>query len=119
MSSLILEIIRHGKVIAVGTDKSNAPGFVKEFASHIGAKVIGPDFDLTRKEKRKIASKFADNRHEIDALASAMYAYKRIKPFLNKLGIHLKNVNREDEFYYVVNMIMAKKANSISVALES
>lgn len=53
MSTLILEIIKEGKVIVIGTDKAKAPKFVEKTAAKIGARLIIPREDLTVEEKEK------------------------------------------------------------------
>ena len=117
LNSLIFKVARCGNIVAVATDKSIPPFFIKQFASYTGAIIINPEFDLRRKIKRKLANGLTSNKHERDALASAICAYKRIKPFINKLEMHLKGINRESELHNILNLIITKKSSCISSAL--
>lgn len=96
MSSVIVEMIKQGKVIIIGTDKGKAPKFVEKLSSKIGARLIGPKEDLRVEEKREFTKGYEfGNEHEKDALASAIYAFKRIRRLLRKVDVYLKNHNKE------------------------
>ncbi len=97
MSSLILDIIREGKVVVIGTDKSKTPKFVEKVASKIGARVVKPEEDLKVEEKRELTRTYEfSNEHEKDALASAVYAFKRVRKLLAKADVYLRKHGKED-----------------------
>ncbi len=96
MSSLILDIIREGKVVVIGTDKSKTPKFVEKIASKIGARVVRPEEDLKVEEKRELTRTYEfSNEHEKDALASALYAFKRVRKLLIKADVYLRKHGKE------------------------
>lgn len=96
MSSLIMEMIKEGRVIVIGTDKGKVPKFVEKVASKIGAKTVGPEQDLRVDDKRELTKGYEfGNEHEKDALASAIYAFKRVRALLRKVDIYLKDHHKE------------------------
>ncbi len=97
INSLIREITGIGIVLAVGTDKKNAPFMVEKFAIKVGARLIAPENDLLVREKSQmIHGMDARNRHEEDALASALLAFREVNPLLRKIRFHLKKIGKED-----------------------
>lgn len=90
-----------GKIIVVGTDVTPVPKFVNKFASNFGAKIIEPKDDLLLKYKKKVTKEFlknqdikVKNKHELDALAAALAAFKHYKPLFNKIDNHLNQINK-------------------------
>lgn len=117
LSSLIFEIIKEGKILIVGCDVNPVPSFVKEFCRRTGAKVIYPDQDLLVKEKRKLARDLTSNRHERDAYVSALLAYKKVRPLLDKVDLFLKRDNKQEYVDIVKERILKEKSNNINSAL--
>lgn len=79
----VVEWVRgKGSVLAVGTDKAKVPGFVRDVAAAFSARVLSPKSDLTVAEKRV---EWKGNSHECDALASAMFAWKRLKGLISRV----------------------------------
>ncbi len=101
LSSIIKETIPFGDIIIVGADVNPVPNFVERYASSVGAKLIIPNHKLFSKEKRKLVEQFIKekeikikfNKHEIDALASAIYSLKRLKALFLKIDRYLKEIN--------------------------
>ena len=100
LSSLISELISHGKIAIIGCDKKNTPGLVEKLAANLGSRIIHPEEDMKVAQKRDLTKGITlKNDHEMDALASAMNAYKKVKPLIasvneliEKTGKHhLKN----------------------------
>lgn len=86
LSLLISRIIKHGIIIVTATDKSPAPKYVESFSAKVGAKLIKPKESLSIKKKKNLIKKFKiRNRHERDALASAIFALKKLKPMFRKV----------------------------------
>jgi len=92
LSKVILEISRYGKVLLIGTDVMKVPKFVKKAAVQLGARVIAPEYDLSLQEKRRKTKEYLKDKdiklkdmHQVDALAAALTAYKRVKSLFNKI----------------------------------
>jgi len=100
---LILKIIKHGKIYAIGSDVYPCPNLTNKIATRIGVRVISPDHDLKYLEKIKIVDTYLkkqkkiikiNNKHEKDALAAALYGLKKINGLLKKIDDHLKEHNK-------------------------
>jgi len=86
LSALISVITFFGRPLIVGCDKKKIPGFVDEFARKFGARVANPRDDLKVEFKRNLVSGIAfENTHEMDALASAIFAQKEMNPLLDRV----------------------------------
>jgi uncharacterized protein len=86
LKQLLSEIHSQGKVIAVGTDKAKIPGLVSEFSAKTGARVLHPSEDMRVLEKKGMVSSYHVNDcHEMDALASALFAHNELKQLLQKI----------------------------------
>lgn len=118
LNELISSIIKIGDTILVGTDRKFPPYFVAQFATKVGAKVINPKNDLLVSEKRIATSAYkTNNYHELDALASAIYANNEIKPLLNKIDefiriydkLHLRDSLRKKVILEGINIKHAAK----------
>src|SRR3989344_1883100 len=86
------EVFKFGKPVLIGTDVKKVPGFVEKIASSLGARVFKPEINLQGRHKIKLVKKFLKkkdfeikNKHENDALISAVLAYKSVKPLLKKI----------------------------------
>src|SRR3989344_4784645 len=78
MGTLISDVIKLGKPLIVASDKQYNPDFVEKFAIKLGARLIGPDYDLKVSEKRDAVREYeTGNQHEMDSLASAVFALKK------------------------------------------
>lgn len=96
--------------VITSTDKARVPALVEEFSRKTGTKLVTPPADLLREEKRKLVAemelktnepKIAENGHEHDALAAALYAYQELLPRLQKIERFIqenKLVKLKDEF---------------------
>lgn len=101
LNKAIYKINKLGKIIAIGTDVNPVPKFVNKFASNLGAKIIEPKEDLQLKYKKKLTKEFlknkkikVKNKHELDALAAALIAFKHYQPLFNKIDNHLNQINK-------------------------
>ncbi len=91
-ATVIEAIVEQGKPVIVATDKHVTPQFVSEVATKVGAVVFSPDNDLLREEKRKVTDSFflktghtVTNDHEMDALASALFAFQSYSALFKKI----------------------------------
>jgi len=119
LSSLIKIIAGIGNILIVGTDKKRIPDFVEKFSRKIGARVIPPKNDLKIKEKKAITAEYEiKNSHEMDALASALFAYKEILPLLKKIDSYLKIKKKERFSNEVKELLLTEEGLNIKSALD-
>ncbi len=116
---LINTSLKHGKVVVVGTDKAKCPGLVESFATKLGARLILPKQDLLVNEKKVLTKEHkTKNEHELDALASALFAYKRVRPLLKKVDSNLKNKKKQEISIKVKDLVLTNKGISINDAIK-
>ena len=115
-SMIIKEIIKFGKPIIIGTDVKKTPEFVEKIASSFGARVFSPKINLQGQHKTKLVKKFLkkkdfeiNNKHENDALISAVLAYKNIKPLLKKIEDKYKN--KSEMIEAIKNLVLKEEVN--------
>ena len=115
---IINNVFKFGKPILIGTDVAKTPSFVENIASSLGARISKPKFNLTGKHKVKLVKKFLkhkdfeiNNKHENDALISAILAYKSIKPLLKKIDDKYKNSNKEFLIEEIKNLVLEEHVN--------
>ena len=110
--TLISELIKLGKPLIIAGDKEHNPDFVSNLAVKLGARVIGPDYDLKVSEKRDITRGIeTGNQHEIDALASAFFAFKKLGPLLKKINIFVEHYNKSDIKKQLIEFVVGKGIN--------
>jgi len=117
LGSLISEIIKLGKVVIIGCDKKKVPGFVEKFASKLGARVISPRQDILLTDKKLLVGKRKTaNSHELDALASAMFSYKKITPLLRKIDSFANTYKKHEHADEIKRILLTKDGFSIRKA---
>ena len=89
-NDLIFSLQKFGVPVLFAFDRSKISSYVKKISSKYKAHVFLPENDLKVSEKRRIIKKnFPDlkmpNEHERDALASALFAYKKYKKTFEKV----------------------------------
>lgn len=118
MSSLIMEMIKEGKVVLIGTDKGKVPKFIEKIARKTGARVIKPNEDLKIEEKRELTKGYKlKSEHEKDALASAVYAFKRVRKLLRKVDVYLERQGKEGLSEEVKEMVLKDRNLRIAEAI--
>ncbi len=97
LSQIIEEAISSGIPVITAADVSRAPSTVHEFHRRMGTSLILPEQDLLKTEKSQLAkrSRFS-NWHERDALAAANYAFKTLKPLLNRIDKFLEQKKQKE-----------------------
>ena len=85
LNELTRKIYLHGKPLAVGCDKRNVPSLVREFCAKTGARLFSPYDDLDFEDKKNLVKIETKNSHEFDALASAVFAFNRLKVKIQKI----------------------------------
>ena len=115
INTITKETFKFGKPILIGTDVNKIPNFVKKIASSLGTKIFRPESNLTSNHKNKLVKKFLKeknfeikNKHENDALISAVLAYKSIKPLLNKIENKYDNKDLIEE---IKNLVLKDNIN--------
>ncbi len=118
--NIIEYISRYGEPIIVGCDVSNPPRLVKKISSTFNSKLILPSKNMTTKKKMKLVKKFEKfikNKHERDALASAIFAYHKVLPLLKRVDKVVKDNTKKEEIKAMV--IKKKKIGNIKQLIES
>lgn len=96
LKDLISKTIWIGDIIIVGTDRKQTPYFVSQFATKVGARLYHPKKDLLVSEKRSAVSNFkTNNYHELDALASAIFASNEIRGLLTRIDNFIRIYSKE------------------------
>ena len=112
IGSLISELIKLGRPLIVAGDREYNPDFVDRLAVKLGARVIAPDYDLKVNEKREITKGFnTGNQHEVDALAAALFALKKIDSLLKKINIFVEHYNKDDIKKQLIEFVVGKGLN--------
>ena len=110
--------VKYGKIIIVGTDVCKIPKFVEKFASKLLADIVFPDHDLFYYEKRKRTKEYLkinhiklEDKHQLDALAAALFAYNSHKALFNKIDNEFdKESSYEIKKQVLINKIPIKHA---------
>jgi predicted RNase H-like nuclease (RuvC/YqgF family) len=88
---VIRKIIQFGKPLCIAYDKRIINKSVQEISRKLKIFIILPKEDLKRKKKKEMIREFfrdkkikIKNKHEFDALASAIFGYKKIRKYLEQ-----------------------------------
>ena len=131
MSEITELISSAGMPVVITSDIAPPPRIIERIASSFGARLYYPKELLSKREKLTIVKEFADeremdetpwrNQHEKDALASVLYAWRRLRPLIRR-------VKRKTEIYSslpgfpgllrYVNINVIIKGRSISKSVE-
>ncbi|MBI2667212.1 DUF460 domain-containing protein [Candidatus Woesearchaeota archaeon] len=104
-SSLILDVIKHGKILLIGTDVKEIPYFIKKVSRKVGSKIISPYYNIKVEEKKELTKEYkTSNDHERDALASAIIAFKRKRSLFSKIENYLAKNNKLELKYDVIEL---------------
>jgi uncharacterized protein len=120
-SFLITEFIKYGKVIILSTDKKFIPEYIRQLSANIGARIIAPKEDLSIHEKANLINGITGlkNNHEKDAYASALMAFRKIKPMINRIDqiIEREHLNDEESVKKTKQLVIQKNF-SIMLAIK-
>ena len=112
LGTLIPKLICLGKPLIIAGDKQKNPDFVDKLAVKTGARVMCPGYDLKVSEKRELLGSYeTKNHHETDALASAVFALKKIRPLLNKINIFIEHYKKEGIKPQLIEFVVGKELN--------
>lgn len=112
INALLAETTQLGKIVAVGTDKAKIPSLVEDFSAKTGARIIYPKEDLKVEEKKSMVKEFkTENEHQDDALASSLFALRRIKPVLERIDSYAKENNKEGIKDNIIDIVLTKEVS--------
>lgn len=117
LNHIISGVIEFGKAAIVGTDKVKAPNLAEALATKLGARIITPQEDLKVEEKKIITGNydFGDD-HQGDALASALFAHRQIKPLLDKIDYFAEQNRKQDIKDKIKELVITKRISIKSAA---
>ncbi len=123
-SRISREIIRRGIPLIVSCDTNPPPRMTEKIASAFSSRLVVPEETLKLSEKTKLTKRFSEeklfrNMHERDALASAIFAYKKIRPLIRKIDSSLKSRNIPEEKRTVVYTKVLLGKESIDRAIRA
>ncbi|MEM4267939.1 MAG: DUF460 domain-containing protein [Candidatus Woesearchaeota archaeon] len=117
-NSLLRIVTDIGRVVVVGTDKKHAPDLVRRLATKVGAKVIEPEEEMLVETKKELTKGFSyKNEHERDALASAIFAFKKIRPLLLKVEKFVEQHQKQQIKDSIIKLVVVN-GYSIHLAVE-
>ena len=103
-------------VVVVGCGPAGS--VTARFAAETGASVVYPSEDLRLEEKREMTVDFKfKNKHERDALVSAMVAYNALKKVLRKIDRILMEEDKRELKDKVRELVLKRKINGIKNAI--
>lgn len=112
INALLVEVTQLGKIVVIGTDKAKIPSLVEDFSAKTGARIIYPKEDLKVEEKRSMAREFkTENEHQYDALASSLFAFRRIKPVIERIDSYAKENNKEGIKDNIIGLVLTKEVS--------
>lgn len=115
VDGVVHHLSRLGKVVIVGTDKAKLPGFVRDVCAKFGALSFCPVEDVRVSVKRDLVDVDVNNSHELDALASALIAFRKFQPLFVRVRSFLSDVRQLGLFEDVVELVL-KEGISIHAA---
>ena len=107
LSELISLVIKKGLPIVVGTDKTKLPDLIERFAAKVGCKIVVPPYDLKANEKKELANgkRFKDT-HQMDSLASAIYAYKKHVGTIKKINKYVDENSKKNMANEIITYVI-------------
>lgn len=109
LDSLTTEVFSFGKPLIVATDVNPVPRFVEKFASQTGSKIIQPGQSLKVVQKKEFTKEYnVVNDHERDALASAVFAFKKVRALLEKINIYVKKQGKGLLKEGIIRLVVSK-----------
>ncbi|RMF55031.1 DUF460 domain-containing protein [Candidatus Woesearchaeota archaeon] len=118
LPKLLEKIIMHGHPVVVATDKKSVPSFVEKVANSVGARIIRPFEDLLVKEKKQMTKGFSfRDSHQMDALASALFAFQELSPLISKIDKFIKD-NKLSNISDDLKSVVLREQISIRKALD-
>ena len=109
--TIIREILKVGRPILISTDKKETPKAVKDLARTFGCRILRPKRDLSREEKEETVKEYKEkieDAHQLDALASALFSYRKIRRKIELVENYLREKNlleyKDDVLFYLFRL---------------
>lgn len=119
-SEIIKFVYERGRPVLIASDVSYAPRSARKIASSFGARLFEPDQSMTVREKHELTKEFRDNfqnRHEMDALAASVKAWKKYRSLFTRIDDALRMFGIEDAREKAVMELMTAEGGNISSAI--
>jgi len=119
-SVLIKMISEFGRPLIISTDKNPLPRSVGKLASKLGIKPFCPEMSLSHTEKEELIKEIevkTKNRHEADALAASIKAWKSYRELFIKVDNTLKQMGLTELFDTVLKKLLRKESYNIKEAI--
>ena len=119
-ANLIKLISEFGRPVIISTDKNPLPRSVGKLASKLGIKPFCPEMSLSHAEKGELIRELevkVKNRHEADALAASIKAWKNYRELSIKVYHTLKRLELTELFDVVLGKLLRKESYSIHEAV--
>jgi predicted RNase H-like nuclease (RuvC/YqgF family) len=117
-------ILENGEPVVISTDIQQIPKFIEKVAANFCAKTIIPEESVERRWKNALVKKYLKemkkeykptNKHEKDALAAAIMAFKKIRPLFNRIEQEAGRGNADES---IKSDVLLKRKNIKSVLME-
>ncbi|MBI4010606.1 MAG: DUF460 domain-containing protein [Candidatus Aenigmarchaeota archaeon] len=119
-ADIIKMISEFGRPVIISTDKNPLPRSVGKLASNLGIKPFYPEMSLSHTQKEELVRELeveAKNRHEMDALAASIKAWKNYRELSVKVSNALKKLGLTDLFDVVLEKLLRKESYSVHEAV--
>jgi len=119
-ADVIKTISEFGRPLIISTDKNPLPRSVGKLASKLGIKPFYPEMSLSHTKKEELIKELevkAKNRHEADALAASIKAWKNYRELFIKVGNTLKQLELSELFDVVLEKLLRKESYNIHEAV--
>ncbi len=110
-------IVHAGSPLIVCSDRRESK-LARKLAAAFSCRLCNPDKDLGVKEKRSLIGHCSRNTHEKDALAAALHGKKRYSRLFTKIESKLRKRNMLSLSSQVKELLVRRKAQNISHAIE-
>jgi uncharacterized protein len=130
-NEVIRTLTKFGRPLVIAVDVSHVPGMVEKIVSSTGAGLFVPERSFSTKEKHFIVKEFVkdykriagielhfSSKHERDALAAAVKAWRSIRQLIKKVDQTLTKENADHCLDDVLQMIVRQESKNIAGALE-
>ncbi len=129
-NGIIRGVSKFGRPLVVAVDVEPPPKNIEKIASAVGSVLFVPEKSMSVKEKSSIVKQFVKkyeketgirirfkSRHERDALAAAVKAWKSNSYLIRKVDNALKREGLENIFDKVVSLILKEESENITNAI--
>ncbi len=115
-------ILDYGKPLIIATDVNPPPKKIQKIARTLGSLLFYPKKSLSSQEKLDLTEKYKErisNKHEEDALASALKAYNSHQQLFNRIKSLLNKIGMSSYFDTITEKILKKESANLREAIHS